>query len=123
MRPCKIDPNGTILLKLFQNSSEQRIYTISEENIPNGFTFVATECASLCLRNASLQTFSLPLSSPNSDELTFQELELHSLNRCFDGHILFENLTRVDLPVASLPIVVSSNGKLKIFLNYFFTLS
>ncbi len=92
---------------------------ISEKNVPDGFTFAATECASTCSANASLQTFLLPLSSPNSDELTFQELELHSLNRCFDGHILFENLTRVDLPVASLPIVVSSNGKLKIFSNYF----
>ncbi len=92
---------------------------ISEKNVPDGFTFAATERVSVCLRNASLQTFSLPLSSPKSDDLTFQEFEYYSLHRNSESFVYFQNTARVDFPVAPLPIVVSSNGKLKIFLNYF----
>ncbi len=120
MKICKIDPNGTISLKLYKNASGQQIYMISEENVPDGFTFVANERASSCSRNASLQIFSLPLSSPSSDELTFQEFEFYSFYRNFDSFIEFYKTARVDLPVAPLPIVVSSNGKLEVFLKLVF---
>ena len=109
----KLDENGTVDVQIFQNGNGQKVYFLSNENLPPEYTFVKSQKASIVRRTRpqnKLFVFSFPLANGSFEEFDWCSLcSFNSRNK----QLMFQNGGVCELAFDNLIIVVEEKGNLE----------
>ena len=110
----KLDSTGDVELKIYKNSACQEFYVTSDENLPEGCTFVDTVKASKYKCNPqTLQVATIPAASTDSiHNLDYKEVDLRVIIGIYNGNFELEPSFQIPLICDDLAIIVEESSKL-----------